>query len=381
MKKILILGSTGSIGLSALEIIRSFPEEFEVTGLAINNNIETLEHQINEFAVPTVVVVNEKRAKELKDKVGNKCEILSGEEGLIEITKKGDYDILLTAIVGFAGLMPTIEAIKQRKRIALANKETLVVAGEIINQLCLEYESQIIPVDSEHSAIFQCLQGESKNAISKLIITASGGPFLNKSKNELSTVTIEEALNHPNWKMGNKITIDSATMMNKGLEVIEAFWLFHLSKDKIDVLIHPQSIIHSMVEFCDGSIKAQLSTPDMKLPILYAFSYPKRLPYLNIKTDLKKISKLTFFDPDFDKFECLKLAYDVISEGGLAPCILNAANEVAVNKYLTGNIKFTEIPILIKDALNKIENHNNNSLDEIYEYNHKTREYLIKKYQ
>lgn len=381
MKKILILGSTGSIGLSALEIIRSFPEEFEVTGLAINNNIETLEHQINEFAVPTVVVVNEKRAKELKDKVGNKCEILSGEEGLIEITKNGDYDILLTAIVGFAGLMPTIEAIKQRKRIALANKETLVVAGEIINQLCLEYESQIIPVDSEHSAIFQCLQGESKNAISKLIITASGGPFLNKSKNELSTVTIEEALNHPNWKMGNKITIDSATMMNKGLEVIEAFWLFHLSKDKIDVLIHPQSIIHSMVEFCDGSIKAQLSTPDMKLPILYAFSYPKRLPYLNIKTDLKKISKLTFFDPDFDKFECLKLAYDVISEGGLAPCILNAANEVAVNKYLTGNIKFTEIPILIKDALNKIENHNNNSLDEIYEYNHKTREYLIKKYQ
>lgn len=381
MKKILILGSTGSIGLSALEIIRSFPEEFEVTGLAINNNIETLEHQINEFAVPTVVVVNEKRAKELKDKVGNKCEILSGEEGLIEITKKGDYDILLTAIVGFAGLMPTIEAIKQRKRIALANKETLVVAGEIINQLCLEYESQIIPVDSEHSAIFQCLQGESKNDISKLIITASGGPFLNKSKNELSTVTIEEALNHPNWKMGNKITIDSATMMNKGLEVIEAFWLFHLSKDKIDVLIHPQSIIHSMVEFCDGSIKAQLSTPDMKLPILYAFSYPKRLPYLNIKTDLKKISKLTFFDPDFDKFECLKLAYDVISEGGLAPCILNAANEVAVNKYLTGNIKFTEIPILIKDALNKIENHNNNSLDEIYEYNHKTREYLIKKYQ
>lgn len=381
MKKILILGSTGSIGISALEIIRSFPEEFEVTGLAINNNIETLEHQINEFAVPTVVVVNEKRAKELKDKVGNKCEILSGEEGLIEITKNGDYDILLTAIVGFAGLMPTIEAIKQRKRIALANKETLVVAGEIINQLCLEYESQIIPVDSEHSAIFQCLQGESKNDISKLIITASGGPFLNKSKNELSTVTIEEALNHPNWKMGNKITIDSATMMNKGLEVIEAFWLFHLSKDKIDVLIHPQSIIHSMVEFCDGSIKAQLSTPDMKLPILYAFSYPKRLPYLNIKTDLKKISKLTFFDPDFDKFECLKLAYDVISEGGLAPCILNAANEVAVNKFLTGNIKFTEIPILIKDALNKIENHNNNSLDEIYEYNHKTREYLIKKYQ
>jgi len=381
MKKILILGSTGSIGISALEIIRSFPEEFEVTGLAINNNIETLEHQINEFAVPTVVVVNEKRAKELKDKVGNKCEILSGEEGLIEITKNGDYDILLTAIVGFAGLMPTIEAIKQRKRIALANKETLVVAGEIINQLRLEYESQIIPVDSEHSAIFQCLQGESKNDISKLIITASGGPFLNKSKNELSTVTIEEALNHPNWKMGNKITIDSATMMNKGLEVIEAFWLFHLSKDKIDVLIHPQSIIHSMVEFCDGSIKAQLSTPDMKLPILYAFSYPKRLPYLNIKTDLKKISKLTFFDPDFDKFECLKLAYDVISEGGLAPCILNAANEVAVNKFLTGNIKFTEIPILIKDALNKIENHNNNSLDEIYEYNHKTREYLIKKYQ
>ncbi len=380
MKKILILGSTGSIGLSALEIIRNFPDEFEITGLTVNDNIEKLEQQINEFSLTTVVVVNKLKAELLKQKIGKKCEVLLGEEGLIEITKRGEYDILLTAIVGFAGLMPTIEAIKQKKRIALANKETLVVAGEIINRLCEEHDSELIPVDSEHSAIFQCLLGENKNNINKLIITASGGPFLNKSKNELNNVTVKEALAHPNWKMGNKITIDSATMMNKGLEVIEAFWLFHLSKDRIDVLIHPQSIIHSMVEFTDGSIKAQLSTPDMKLPILYAFSYPNRLGFNQVKTDLKKISKLTFFDPDFDKFECLKLAYDVIEEGGTAPCILNAANEIAVNLFLTGKIKFTDIPLLIKDALNKIENHNNASLEQVYECNRKTREYLNNKY-
>ncbi|MEJ5351802.1 MAG: 1-deoxy-D-xylulose-5-phosphate reductoisomerase [Melioribacteraceae bacterium] len=380
MKKILILGSTGSIGKNALEIIRNFKDEFSVAGLTVNDNIDLLEEQINEFNPSSVVVKNKEKARELKKRTGNKCRIIEGEEGLLEITKYEDYDILLSAIVGFAGLKPTIEAIKKSKRIALANKETLVVAGEIIIQLSNEYDSEIIPVDSEHSAIFQCLKGEEKKDISKIILTASGGPFLNKSKEEFSNVTIEEALSHPNWKMGNKITIDSATMMNKGLEVIEAFWLFGLTKNQIDVAIHPQSIIHSMVEFKDGSIKAQLSLPDMKLPILYALSYPKRFNYSHVLTDIKKIGQLTFFEPDFDKFVCLKLAYDVIEEGGTAPCILNAANEVAVEKFLTGKIKFSQIPDLIKEALDTINNHSKATLENIFEIDFKTREFLNKKY-
>jgi len=380
MKKILILGSTGSIGKNALEIIRNFKDEFTVAGLTVNDNIDLLEEQINEFNPSSVVVKNREKARELKKRTGSKCRIIEGEEGLLEITKEEDYDILLSAIVGFAGLKPTIEAIKKSKRIALANKETLVVAGEIIIQLSNEYDSEIIPVDSEHSAIFQCLKGEEKKDISKIILTASGGPFLNKSKEEFSNVTIEEALSHPNWKMGNKITIDSATMMNKGLEVIEAFWLFGLSKNQIDVAIHPQSIIHSMVEFKDGSIKAQLSLPDMKLPILYALSYPKRFNYSHVLTDIKKIGQLTFFEPDFDKFVCLKLAYDVIEEGGTAPCILNAANEVAVQKFLTGKIKFSQIPDLIKEALDTINNHSKATLENIFEIDFKTREFLNKKY-
>ncbi|MEG8990843.1 1-deoxy-D-xylulose-5-phosphate reductoisomerase [Ignavibacteria bacterium 4148-Me] len=380
MKKILILGSTGSIGKNALEIIRNFKNEFLVAGLTVNDNIDLLEEQINEFNPSSVVVKNKEKARELKKRTGNKCRIIEGEEGLLQITKEEDYDILLSAIVGIAGLKPTIEAIKKNKRIALANKETLVVAGEIIIQLLNEYNSEIIPVDSEHSAIFQCLKGEEKKDINKIILTASGGPFLNKSKEEFCNVTIKEALSHPNWKMGNKITIDSATMMNKGLEVIEAFWLFGLSKDQIDVAIHPQSIIHSMVEFKDGSIKAQLSLPDMKLPILYALSYPKRFNYSDVLTDIKKIGQLIFFEPDFDKFVCLKLAYDVIEEGGTAPCILNAANEVAVEKFLTGKIKFSQIPDLIKEALDAINNHSRATLENIFEVDIKTREFLNKKY-
>ncbi|MEG8947784.1 1-deoxy-D-xylulose-5-phosphate reductoisomerase [Rosettibacter firmus] len=381
MKKILILGSTGSIGKNALDIIRNFKEEFSVVGLTVNDNIDLLEEQINEFNPATVVVKNNLKAKELRERIGTRCRILEGEEGLLEITKFEDYDILLSAIVGFAGLKPTIEAIKKGKRIALANKETLVVAGEIIIKLSNQYHSEIIPVDSEHSAIFQCLVGEDKKDINKIILTASGGPFLNKSKEEFVNVTIEEALQHPNWKMGNKITIDSATMMNKGLEVIEAFWLFGLSKDQIDIAIHPQSIIHSMVEFKDGSIKAQLSLPDMKLPILYAFSYPHRLNYSQILTDIKKIGQLTFFEPDFDKFVCLKLAYDVIEEGGTAPCILNAANEMAVEKFLKGKIKFSQIPELIKEALDVVNNHSNATLENIFEADFRTREFINNKFK
>lgn len=380
MKKILVLGSTGSIGINTLELVRNFPGQFEVTGLSTNSNIDILEKQIEEFKPANVVVVNESKADELKRKVGNKCKVICGEKGLTEISSFDNYDIFVSALVGFAGLSPTICAIKQKKRIALANKETLVVAGEIIIKLCREYGVELLPIDSEHSAIFQCLVGENKQDISKIILTASGGPFLNKNKNEFDNVTIAEALNHPNWKMGNKITIDSATMMNKGLEIIEAYWLFNLPKEKIDVVIHPQSVIHSMVEFNDGSIKAQLSSPDMKLPILYALTYPKRYNYSGVPTNFKKISQLTFFEPDFDKFTCLKIAYDVIEEGGTAPCVLNAANEIAVEKFLSGTIKFTQIPELIYDALNFIERKSDGSLETIFECDSKTRQYLSNKY-
>ncbi|MBS3946139.1 MAG: 1-deoxy-D-xylulose-5-phosphate reductoisomerase [Melioribacter sp.] len=380
MKKILLLGSTGSIGLSTLDIIRLMPDQFTITGLSVNNNINKLEEQIKEFKPLSVVVTNEIEAELLRKRIGSTCEVLSGNNGLIEITRKAEYDILLSAIVGFAGLKPTIEAIKRKKRIALANKETLVVAGELIVSLCKEYKAELIPVDSEHSAIFQCLTGEDSNSINKLILTASGGPFLNKSRQELENVTIEEALNHPNWKMGNKITIDSATMMNKGLEVIEAYWLFNLPKNKIEVVIHPQSIIHSMVEFIDGSLKAQLSTPDMRLPILYALSYPTRYNYNGLSTDFKKIGQLTFFEPNFNKFECLKLAYDAIDEGGTAPCILNAANEIAVEKFLSGKIKFLQIPELIKEALHKISAEKHFDLDLLVKCDSETRMFLNKKY-
>ena len=387
MKKILVLGSTGSIGLNTLEIARSFRNKFKIIGLTSNNNISLLEQQIEEFHPETVVVVNKEKASELKTRIAGKCAVLSGEEGLLEITRHGNYDILVSALVGFAGLAPTIEAIKQKKRIALANKETLVTAGEIIIELCKEYGAELIPVDSEHSAIFQSLIGEKKETIDKLILTASGGPFLNKDKTELEHVTIADALKHPNWKMGNKITIDSATMMNKGLEIIEAFWLFGLPKEKIEVIIHPQSIIHSMVEFIDGSIKAQMSSPDMKLPILYALTFPERYNFSSVKTDFARINKLTFFEPDFDKFTCLKMAYHAIEEGGTAPCILNAANEVAVEKFLSGKIRFTQIPELITDALEKIVCHKKADLpagqaglDLIFESDFKTREYLTKKH-
>lgn len=376
MKKLLILGSTGSIGKSTIDIVRSFPDQFEIVGLSVNNNIEELERQIKEFHPKTVVVRDGQKAAELSKRVGSVCEVLSGDKGLLEMSSQNNYDIFVAAIVGFVGLAPTIEAIKLKKRIALANKETLVVAGEIIISLCEKYGAELIPVDSEHSAIFQCLIGEQKNNVSKIILTASGGPFLNKSFAELKTVTIEEALNHPNWKMGSKITIDSATMMNKGLEVIEAFWLFHLPKEKIDVAIHPQSIIHSMVEFCDGSIKAQLSTPDMKLPILFALTYPDRFVYNRVETNLKKVGSLSFFEPDFDKFVCLKMAYEAIDAGGSAPCILNAANEIAVDKFLKGKIKFTQIPVLIQEALNKISNHTIVNLDSVIEADFKTRKLL-----
>ncbi|MCS7053389.1 MAG: 1-deoxy-D-xylulose-5-phosphate reductoisomerase [Ignavibacterium sp.] len=376
MKKVLILGSTGSIGVNSLNVIREHPDKFQVVGITTNSNIELLEQQINEFNPKIVAVKDVSQAKALKKRLNSSIEILSGEDGIINAALNSDYDILIGAMVGFSGLLPTIEAIKKGKRIALANKETLVVAGEIVTGLVAEFSAEIIPVDSEHSAIYQCLVGENLEEVEKIILTASGGPFLNKDKSFFENATVEEALNHPNWKMGNKITIDSATMMNKGLEVIEAHWLFGLPAEKIEVVVHPQSIIHSMVQFQDGSIKAQLGLPDMKLPIQYALSFPERLNNNFTRTNLPSIKTFTFFEPDFDKFECLSLAYQALRSGGNAPCILNAANEIAVEKFLLGKIKFSEISKIIYEALSKIEHQKSPSLDDIIECDKITRDFV-----
>ena len=375
MKKVLILGSTGSIGINTLDVISQHSDKFSVIALTINTRIDLLIPQIEEFKPEFVVVTNESAAEKLRNKKDINCEVLSGVEGLVSAAANCEYDILLGAMVGFAGLLPTIEAVKRGKRIALANKETLVVAGELITKLSKEYNSEIIPVDSEHSAIYQCLVGENREEVKKLILTASGGPFFKKQKKELSKVTVKEALAHPNWKMGDKITIDSASLMNKGLEVIEARWLFGLPKEKISVVVHPQSIIHSMVEFIDSSVKAQLGMPDMRLPIQYALSFPKRLKNDFPKTDFTAIKELTFFEPDLEKFQCLKLAYDALNAEGTAPCILNAANEVAVKGFLKGEISFSKIPVIIDKALEKIENHISPNLETIIECDKITRKF------
>lgn len=382
MKKVFVLGSTGSIGVNTLNVIREFGDKFQLVGITANRNIELLEKQAREFHPEIVVVRNKEKAGLLSKRLSDtNCEVLGGEEALLTASRESDYDLFVSSLVGFAGLAPTIEAIKRKKRIALANKETLVAAGEIVNSLCAEYGSELLPIDSEHSAIFQTLVGENKNEIFKIILTASGGPFRTKPEDELEFVTVEEALNHPNWKMGSKITIDSATMMNKGLEVIEAHWLFALPGERIEVVIHPQSIIHSMVEFVDGSIKAQMSIPDMKLPIQYALSYPERFSSNFIETDLPKIHQLSFYEPDFGKFKCLKLAYDAMEAGGTAPCILNAANEIAVHQFLNGRIKFTQIPELIDTCMNKMDVISNPNMETIVECDRQTREFAKSVYK
>ena len=376
MKKVLVLGSTGSIGVNTLNVIRNFPDRFKITALTVNSNTELLIEQVNEFKPELVVVTDETVSDELRKHIPANCTLLSGADGLVKAASDTDYDILVGAMVGFAGLSPTIEAIKRGKRIALANKETLVVAGEIVIKYCNDFGAEIIPVDSEHSAIYQCLMGENKDDVEKLILTASGGPFLNKDKSFFDKATVDEALNHPNWKMGNKVTIDSATMINKGLEVIEAHWLFGLPTEKIDVVIHPQSIVHSMVQFKDGSIKAQMGLPDMKLPIQYALSFPDRLENDFPRTDFLALETLNFYKPDFNKFESLKLAFEALETGGTAPCILNAANEVAVEKFLNRQIKFSHITMLIQKALEKIGNHQSPDLDTIFECDRATREFV-----
>ena len=376
MKKVFVLGSTGSIGVNCLNIIRKLKDGFEVAGLTVNSNTDLLLKQVMEFKPRVVVIRDQNAAKKILAHLPKGCELLVGEDGLIKAALEAEYDIFMGAMVGFAGLAPTLEAIKRGKRIALANKETLVVAGEIVTKLVLENSAEIIPVDSEHSAIYQCLVGENLNEVEKLILTASGGPFRDKDKTFFETATVDEALNHPNWKMGSKITIDSATMMNKGLEVIEAHWLFGLPAEKIEVVIHPQSIIHSMVQFVDGSIKAQLGLPDMKLPIQYALTFPERIQNNFERTDLPAIGSLTFYEPDYKKFECLQLAFDALNTGGTAPCILNAANEVAVSKFLNKEIRFSHIPLLINNALDKVEKNLSPDLGTIFECDRVTREYV-----
>lgn len=380
MKNIAVLGSTGSIGQNTLEVVRNLNRngyETAVRYISANSNVDLLCRQIEEFKPEAAVMFREESYRELKNRsLKHKCELLSGQEGINEIANRNDFGLVVNALVGFSGLIPTIEAIKNSKDIALANKESLVVAGGLINSMLETSSSTLLPVDSEHSAILQCLQGEPHSEISKLILTASGGPFRTSAKHELENVTVEEALNHPNWKMGNKITIDSATLMNKGFEIIEAKWLFNIDVEKIEVLIHPQSIIHSMVEFSDGSVKAQMGVPDMKVPIQYAITYPGRAESDFPRLDFTAMKDLTFEVPDFDKFECLKLAYDVIKAGGSYPIVLNGANEAAIELFLNRKIKFTDIPRLIKESLDKHSNGSAPSLESIIEIDKWSREFV-----
>lgn len=351
-ERIALLGSTGSIGTQALDVISKFPNEFKVELLTAWNNVRLLTEQAKRFLPDSVVIGNVDHYKQLKDNLkGTSVKVYAGNETIEQIVAGSSVDVVIAAIVGYSGLKPTIAAIRAGKKIALANKETLVVAGEIINRLARESGSLIVPVDSEHSAIFQCLVGENGNSIEKITLTASGGPFLNWSSEQLKNVKPGEALKHPNWDMGNKVTIDSASLMNKGLEVIEAKWLFDLDPDQIDVIIHPQSIIHSFVHFTDGSVKGQLGIPDMRVPILYALSYPHRfhsdLPRLN----LNSIKTFTFFEPDLKRFRNLSLAFEALKQGGNMPCILNAANEVAVNAFLTGKIGFLQMSDVVSNTM------------------------------
>ncbi len=356
MKRIAILGSTGSIGTQTLEIISKHPDRFTAEVLTANNNVDLLIKQAKEFMPDSVIVVNDNHYLKLKKALQDlPIKVYSGSDAIDQIVSSDNIDIVLTAMVGYSGLKPTIEAIKSGKTIALANKETLVVAGEIITRLIHENNSKIIPVDSEHSAILQCLVGESANEIEKITLTASGGPFRNSSIEELKLVTPESALAHPNWDMGNKITIDSASMMNKGLEVIEAKWLFDLKPDQIEIIIHPQSIIHSFVHFSDGSVKAQLGLPDMRLPIVYALEYPDRIKSDLPRFDLKDYNSLTFEQVDLKKFRNLAIAFEVLDAGGTAPCVMNAANEIAVDSFLNHKIGFADMTCVIEEVIQKIE--------------------------
>ncbi|HCI58487.1 MAG: 1-deoxy-D-xylulose-5-phosphate reductoisomerase [Bacteroidetes bacterium] len=373
-KRIAILGSTGSIGRQALEVIAAHADVFEVELLTANGNIELLEKQVRQFTPATAVVTDKEKYKIFKENIADiPVKVFAGIDSVEQAVQSDSIDIVLTAMVGYAGLLPTIAAIKSKKTIALANKETLVVAGKIITALADDNGVRIYPVDSEHSAIFQCLAGEFHNPIEKIYLTASGGPFRGKSKKELEQVTLAQALKHPNWSMGAKITVDSATMMNKGLEMIEAKWLFGLQPHQIHVVVHPQSIIHSVVQFTDGSMKAQMGLPDMKLPILYALSFPHRL-----KTDFKRFNfldypQLTFEKPDTEVFSALLLAEEAMKKDGNMPCILNAANEVAVAAFLKEKISFFQIPGIAEQLMSKITYIEKPSLEDLIATDKETR--------
>lgn len=377
MKNIVILGSTGSIGTQTLEVVRA-NKELQVSALAAGSNIDLLEKQILEFKPHLVCVWEEKKAKELALKVAHcSVKIVYGMEGLIECATEEHSQLVVAAIVGMIGIRPTIEAIKSGKDIALANKETLVTAGHIIMPLAKQYGVSILPVDSEHSAIFQCL---TNNTASKLILTASGGPFRGKKKTDLENIQVEDALKHPNWSMGKKITIDSSTMVNKGLEVIEAKWLFHMDIDSIQVIIQPQSIIHSMVEYQDGAVMAQLGTPDMRLPILYALFYPERKFLEGERLDFTKISQITFEEPDMDTFPALKLAYQVGRTGGSLPTVFNAANELAVAKFLNREIKYLQITEIIQYAISQHKSISEPTVEDILSIESETYDIINKKW-
>ena len=365
-KQIAILGSTGSIGTQALQVIEEHPDLYEVYALTANNKVDKLIEQARKFMPEAVVIANEDKYQVLKDALADlPIKVYAGAEALCEIVESGPINIVLTAMVGYAGLKPTINAIKAGKTIALANKETLVVAGELITELAQQYRTPILPVDSEHSAIFQCL--EMNNPISKVILTASGGPFRTFSMEQLATVTKEQALKHPNWSMGAKITIDSASMMNKGFEVIEAKWLFGVKPEQIEVVVHPQSVIHSMVEYMDGAVKAQLGVPDMRLPIQYAFSYPKRETLSGERLDFMKCSALTFEAPDTKRFRNLAFAYYAMNRGGNMACILNAANEVVVASFLKERISFLGMSDVIEMTMDRVAFINNPTYNDYVE--------------
>ena len=364
-KQLAILGSTGSIGTQALDVVREHSDLFEIYALTANKNINLLIQQAREFNPDAVVICDESQYTTLKDSLADlPIKVYAGSQAIAQIVEAKPIDIVLTAMVGYSGLLPTIHAIRAKKPIALANKETLVVAGGLINQLAQEHQVPILPVDSEHSAIFQCLAGEWDNKIEKVILTASGGPFRTKKFSELEFVTKKEALKHPNWDMGAKITIDSATMMNKGFEVIEAKWLFGLKPEQIEVLVHPQSIIHSMVQFDDGSVKAQLGLPDMKLPIQYAFSYPKRIHSNFPRLDFSLYPSLTFEQPDTNKFMQLQFAFEAMLQCGNMPCILNAANEIVVEAFLHDKISFLQMATIIEKTMEKLTHIKNPTYEE-----------------
>lgn len=372
-QRLAILGSTGSIGTQVLEIVRQHPDKFEIVVLTANTNVGLLAEQINEFNPKFGLICKDILLKNLKEKVNTDTKLISGVEHLKELVTLDEVDTVLNSLVGFAGFSPTYEAIKADKKVALANKESLVVGGELITDALKSSKSELIPVDSEHSAMLQCMVGEATEKIEKIIITASGGPFREFSTKQMESVTVEQALKHPNWDMGAKITIDSSTMMNKGLEIIEAYWLFGIPVDKIEPVIHPQSIIHSIVTYVDGSSKAQLGPPDMKVPIIYALTYPDRMYLETPRMDWSATQELSFSPVDYERFPCVKLAMDAIKIGNTSPAVLNAANEVAVQRFLNKEISYISIPKIIEKSLDKFSHGDKITLNTLQQIDTETR--------